>query len=328
MDASGGFGEIARASRFVFDAVCARVEAKRASDVTTLSTPLGASAVEFDDVRYAVNTLSGDKDGDALEVSVGAPKGAWDAARGRADVEALVASAGTISVNETPSAGYDVTVRVDVKALAAIDEEDKRTMIARRVAMVRCAAYGTKLRSHLRSLWETGGVEGSLDWFERRPGEVMFIKPQSEQVTVIFPMRFSNSHDAVIATQFLTQFAEVRRGQKELSTAPAVSYLKAAPLELKESPDGMKRALDANGGYISFVLFKRHVSADRLEDTVWNIMTFPAFVSYHIKYSKAYWHSRMRSKVESWLSILKRAKKVDPNGKKMTTASGRTFIRK
>jgi actin related protein 2/3 complex subunit 2 len=141
-------------------------------------------------------------------------------------------------------------------------------------------------------------------------------------------MRFSNSQDAVIATQFLTQFAEVRRGQKELSTAPAVSYLKSAPLELKESPDGMRGALDVNGGFISFVLFKRHVSADRLEDTVWNIMTFPAFVSYHIKYSKAYWHSRMRSKVESWLSILKRAKKVDPNAKKMTTASGRTFIRK
>jgi len=53
-------------------------------------------------------------------------------------------------------------------------------------------------------------------------------------------------------------------------------------------------------------------------------------VSYHIKYSKAYWHSRMRQKVESWLSILKRAKKVDPsgNGKKMTTADGRTFVRK
>ena len=49
---------------------------------------------------------------------------------------------------------------------------------------------------------------------------------------------------------------------------------------------------------------------------------------YHIKYSKAYCHSRMRSKVESWLSILKRAKKVDPSAKKMTTASGRTFIRK
>jgi actin related protein 2/3 complex subunit 2 len=59
-------------------------------------------------------------------------------------------------------------------------------------------------------------------------------------------------------------------------------------------------------------------------------MTFHAFVSYHIKYSKAYWHSRMRQKVESWLSILKRAKKVDPsgNGKKMTTADGRTFVRK
>jgi len=156
----------------------------------------------------------------------------------------------------------------------------------------------------------------------------MFIKPQNEQVTVIFPMHFADARDAVIATQFLTQFAEVRRGQKELSTAPAVSYHKSPPLELKDAPEEMIG--DANGGYVSFVLFKRHATPDRLEATVWNIMTFHAFVSYHIKYSKAYWHSRMRQKVESWLSILKRAKKVDPsgNGKKMTTADGRTFVRK
>ena len=129
----------------------------------------------------------------------------------------------------------------------------------------------------------------------------MFIKPQNDQVTVIFPMHFADARDAVIATQFLTQFAEVRRGQKELSTAPAVSYHKSPPLELKDAPEEMIG--DANGGYVSFVLFKRHATPDRLEATVWNIMTFHAFVSYHIKYSKAYWHSRMRQKVESWLSI-------------------------
>ena len=314
MDASAGIGSISPTSRFVRDAVAARVEATRAKDVETLATPLGATCVEFDDVRYAVTSVADERGGRVrVDVSVGAPGGAFEERRAMEDAATLIClSDGTIAANEKANAGYDATFRVDVSAIASLEDEARREEIVQRVSRVRNAVYGAKLRGHLRELAATGGTEGALDWSPRRRGETMFIKPQNDQVTVIFPMHFADARDAVIATQFLTQFAEVRRGQKELSTAPAVSYHKSPPLELKDAPEEMIG--DANGGYVSFVLFKRHATPDRLEATVWNIMTFHAFVSYHIKYSKAYWHSRMRQKVESWLSILKRAKKVDPSG--------------
>ncbi|CAL53053.1 ARP2/3 complex, 34kDa subunit (p34-Arc) [Ostreococcus tauri] len=329
MDRDGAHGEISRASPFIRDVLLARVRAVRAGDAETLAEPLGAHAIEFDDVRLAASSVREEKGKDAVDVSVGAPPGAMDGARARADAEALCASGTATRVRDKANAGYDLTLRVDVSELAAMESEAARMEVIERAARVRSAVYGAKLRAHLRALGETGGTEGALDWHTRRPGETMFIKPQKDQVTVVFPMRFEDARDAVIATQFLTHFAEVRRTQKDLSTAPAVSYIKTPPLELKEAPEELLNVAATNGGYVSFVLFKRHVAEDRLESTVWNILTFHAFVSFHIKYSKAYWHSRMRNKVESWLSILKRAKKSDPNGpKKMTTASGRTFVRK
>lgn len=317
---------LSRVSRFVRDALLARVAAVRAGDGATLSERVGAHAMEFDDVRFAVTSVEDAGSGrEVLDVSVGAPARAHDGAR--ADVETLCARAGAVSVLDVPKAGYDVTLRVDVDAIAGMEKEETRMEVIRRVASVRSAAYGARLRAHVRALGATGGAEGALDWYVRRPGETMFIKPQRDQLTVVFPMRFEDARDAVIASQFLTHFAEVRRTQKELSTAPAVTYHKTPPLELNDAPAETLNPQSVNGGYVSFVLFKRHGAPERLESTVWNILTFHAFVSYHIKYSKAHWHSRMRRRVESWLSMLQRAKKVDPNGKKMTTASGRTFVR-
>jgi actin related protein 2/3 complex subunit 2 len=324
-DASLTFGEISSVSTFIETAVWSRVEAVKRSKEVAVGTPVGSSAVEFDDVRLHVNSVNGSS---ALEVSIGAPSGAFDAKSAREDAQKLL-DGELVKVNERANSGYDLTASVDVDALAAIEDEAKRAEAVRQIARLRCVIYGSKLRKHLRTLAETGGEEGPLDWTTHRPRETMFIKPQNEQVTVVFPMRFEDARDAAIANTFLAQFAEVRRGQKDLSTAPAVSYHKTPPLELNDAPAGETNALDANGGYVSFVLFKRHCTAERLESTVWNIMTFYAFVSYHIKYSKAYWHSRMRAKVDSWLSILKRARKIDPNAeKKMVTASGRTFVRK
>lgn len=317
---------LSRVSRCVRDALIARVDAVRAGDGAALSERVGAHAVEFDDVRLAVASAEDGGSGrEVLDVSVGAPTRAHDGAR--ADAEALCASAGAVSVRAVPNAGYDLTLRVDVDAIAGMEDEEKRMEVICRVARARSAVYGARLRAHVRALGATGGAEGALDWHVRRPGETMFIKPQRDQLTVVFPMRFEDARDAVIASQFLMHFAEVRRTQKELSTAPAVTYHKTPPLELNDAPTETLNAQSVNGGYVSFVLFKRHGAPERLESTVWNMLTFHAFVSYHIKYSKAYWHSRMRRRVESWLSTLQRAKKVDPNGKKMTTASGRTFVR-
>jgi hypothetical protein len=65
-----------------------------------------------------------------------------------------------------------------------------------------------------------------------------------------------------------------------LSTAPPCLWSPSPPLELKGAP---AHALDANSGFVSFVIFPRHVEPDKLERIVWNLSTFYAYVSYHIK---------------------------------------------
>eukprot|EP00898_Chlorokybus_atmophyticus_P002537 jgi/Chlat1/3284/Chrsp22S03530 len=144
---------------------------------------------------------------------------------------------------------------------------------------------------------------------------------QTESVTVIFPMHFDNATDTAIATHFLQEFAEVRRGPS-LSTSPACSYSRLPPLELK----GKTNAGQCSAGFMSFVLFPRHVaSSQQLQQAAWAMTAFPDYIAYHMKCSKAYMHTRMRQRANSLLQVLNRAKPDVAKEKK--TAAGKTFSR-
>lgn len=97
-----------------------------------------------------------------------------------------------------------------------------------------------------------------------------------------------------------------------LYNAPPCSWSLSPPSELKEAP---AHALSANAGFVTFglclethlylfiflnlylllplslqysvfrsaVILPRHVEGQRLDRTVWNLSTFHAYVSYHVK---------------------------------------------
>ena len=85
----------------------------------------------------------------------------------------------------------------------------------------------------------------------------------------------------------MAHFAEASRNSAKLSSAPFVSYHKPGqkpPLELTTSVDATTRDgdevdemdLNANGGYVSFVIFPRHVKTkESLERAVWMLASFP-----------------------------------------------------
>lgn len=75
----------------------------------------------------------------------------------------------------------------------------------------------------------------------------------------------------------------------------------------------LKRDAEANGGYMSFSLFARHVSTkEKVDLYAWKVSTFYAFISYHIKASKGHIQSRMRTKADDWLGLLAKAKAAPP----------------
>jgi actin related protein 2/3 complex subunit 2 len=73
-----------------------------------------------------------------------------------------------------------------------------------------------------------------------------------------------------------------------------------------------------NVGYVTFVLFPRHFAGTNAIDCISKIQLFRDYFHYHIKASKAYMHSRMRARVDSFLKVLNRAKPEQPDTQKKT----------
>ena len=102
------------------------------------------------------------------------------------------------------------------------------------------------------------------------------------------------------------EFIEVRR-QKDVQSAPSIAYQRDPPAELKgcKIPNFDKEAFL---GYFTILLLATHVKPNKLETTVENVIGFRAYLTYHIKCAKAYFHQSMRARVKSMLQILNRAR--------------------
>ena len=278
--------------------------------------------------------------------------------------------------DDAPEFGCDVTVEVDLKRLAALnDDDDEKEENIEAISKVRTyAGYGT-LRECLKRVSRTKreDEDDDDDWVPalRRqfvaPAVSMYCRVEEDEslkdaeegrsCTVVIPMHISssvsnNEDEVVIARAFLAHFAEASRSSARLSAAPFVNYHKPGnkpPLELTTTTTKTKTNnnnnddddengicdddevdemdLNANGGYISFVLFPRHVKTkESLERAVWLLASFPNFIKSHLKCSKAYWHGKMRGKAEELLETLKRAQKEPKASPKKKLMSGRTYV--
>lgn len=166
-----------------------------------------------------------------------------------------------------------------------------------KLASVREVVLGAPLRLVLKhlSLRTVAPDIDRLIALVHRPKESFFLVPQAEKVIVMFPMRFNDSIDIVLATSFLQEFVEARL-TPGLNNAPSCLWSPSPPRELKGAPE---EALSANAGFVTFVIFPRHVEGKKLDRTVWSLLTFHAYVSYHVKCSEGFMHTRMRRRVES-----------------------------
>lgn len=192
-----------------------------------------------------------------------------------------------------------------------------------KIASVREVVLGAPLRVILKKLGSRAVAPNKdrLVAIVHRPNESFFLVPKVEKVTVVYPMRFTDSIDIVLATSFLQEFVEARR-TAGLNSAPSCLWSPSPPPELEGAP---AEALLANAGFVTFVIFPRHVEGKKLDRTVWSLSTFHAYVSYHVKCSEGFMHTRMRRRVESLIQALDRAKPNVENSKK--TAQSRSFKR-
>ncbi|CAH9113766.1 unnamed protein product [Cuscuta epithymum] len=273
--------------------------------------------VEFGDIRFHIQASTRNSNIVLLSMSLpipppetvffgGLPLGAIEAIKARYGVVAQIL--------DPPRDGFNLTLKLNLSKLPP-DEDHKHHLLVS-IAAVREVVMGAPLRAVLNdlALRTVPSDTEKVIALVHRPNESFFLLPQAENVTAIFPMRFNDSIDTILATSFLQEFVEARR-TAGLHNAPPCFWSPSLPQELEGV---VNEALTANAGYFSFVIFPRHVEGQKLDRTVWNLSSFHAYVNYHVKCSEGFMHTRMRRRVESLIQALDRAK---PDAEKQTESS-------
>ncbi|KAI4332114.1 hypothetical protein L6164_017050 [Bauhinia variegata] len=280
--------------------------------------------VEFDDVRYHIQVSTKNPHILLLSVSLPTPPPETTFLAGLpfGAIEAIKAAYGVVvQILDPPRDGFNLTLKLNLSKLP--QNQEQRHAILVKLASVREVVLGAPLRIILKRLASRTVAPdlNPLVALVHRPKESFFLVPQADKVTVVYPMRFNDSVDIILATSFLQEFVEARR-TAGLNNVPPCSWSPTPPLELKEAPAD---ALSANAGFVTFVIFPRHVEGPKLDRTVWNLSTFRAYVSYHVKCSEGFMHTRMRRRVESLIQALDRAKPDSEISKR--TSQNRSFKR-
>eukprot|EP01137_Pigoraptor_chileana_P015685 Opistho-2@71966 len=267
------------------------------------------TVADFDGILFHMSTPES-KSKILLSISIKC----WDELKGH-DVEGLLKRKYGDLIAPTES-GYNFTVQYDLEKLPA----DKEKAI-REASLLKRNCLAAPFEKYF-AIQEAGGAGGDKTAvIHYRDDETIFISAHHDRVTVVFTTTFKDDDDVVIGKVFLQEFVDARRNVQQ---APQVLFThKDPPREL----DGLGARTGDNIGYVTFVLFPRHFGKDKKEDCINLIQTFRDYLHYHIKCSKAYLHSRMRSRVTSLLKILNRARPENITTEKKT-ASGKTFTRK
>ncbi|MDI1488294.1 MAG: Arp complex subunit [Ramalina farinacea] len=234
----------------------------------------------------------------------------------------------------SPEAGYDFSVLIDLENLPS-DQEGREDLV-RRVSLLKRNAMAAPFerafddfahrQEEAAKFTRESAPEGVREGGEvmaihYRDEEAIYIKASHDRVTVIFSTIFREETDRIFGKIFLQEFVDARR--RAIQNAPQVLFRNEPPLEL-QGVRGLADGKNGEVGYVTFVLFPRHLTPQRREENISHIQTFRDYFHYHIKASKAYIHSRMRRRTADFLQVLNRARPENEE-KERKTASGRTF---
>lgn len=262
---------------------------------------------DFDGVLYHISNVDGDKN--KIRVSI-ALKFYRELQQHGAD-EILKRKYGQLITD--PEEGYDATILLDLNTVP-----DNWKELVKEASLLKRNCFASVFEKYFE--FQEKGEEGhKRAVIHYRDDETLYVEAKADRVTAVFSTVFKDEDDVVIGKVFMQEFKEGRRASK---TAPQVLYSHhEPPLELQNTD----AKVGNNIGYITFVLFPRHTNQSVRDNTINLIHIFRDYLHYHIKCSKAYFHSRMRAKTSDFLKVLNRAK-PEPKNVEKKTISGRTFV--
>ncbi|CCE90098.1 Arc35p TDEL_0A07660 [Torulaspora delbrueckii] len=212
-----------------------------------------------------------------------------------------------VSVASTVESGYDYTLEVDLNVL------QPESVVQLSLIKTLVLSYPFQLAfDEFAQLSNTPDSQSqTLHTVQYRDDENLFIKPANDRITAIFETAFQDETDKVFGKVFLQEFVDARKRNRAIQSAPQVLFSHEPPLEIQAHLQA-NRTLDSSRRFVTFVLFPRHFQTPELQfSTISQLTLFRNYFHYHIKCSKAYMHSRMRFRVDSFIKVLNRAKLDD-----------------
>jgi len=271
--------------------------------------PIDVRLNDFDDVSYRVTISAEDRD--TLIVSMNVP--CWRDIKDKGASESLkqVFSSAIVS----PEDGFDVTLSYNLNKLPT-KEDELTTAISR----MKLTAVGGVFDRYFVALLAGKPLSDNFT-FKLRPDTTLFLLPRNDRLTVIFEIDFVDQVDAALAKVFMQEFVDCR---KRIGAAPPCTFSQNAPLELKEF--GITEP-SKYLGFVAFAIMKSHLERNLKEKVTQVLQTFRNYVQYHLKCSKAYFHSRMRARAAGLIKVLNRAKQDQDEKREKKNFQGKTFIR-
>ncbi|KAK7824886.1 actin-related protein 2/3 complex subunit 2b [Quercus suber] len=161
------------------------------------------------------------------------------------------------------------------------------------ISAVQAALLSSQLKEMLQNVNSQFTFQGMYKPIKLvyHPREPFFVVRQPQKSIAVFPMRFKENSDVIIATAFFQELMDVG-SSKEWAKAPPCTWSPIPPPELRGE---LIEDLSTNGGFVSFDILPRHVEGKRLDKTVWSLLNFYAYVKYHVKIAQTV-HQRFYSK--------------------------------
>ena len=167
-----------------------------------------------------------------------------------------------------------------------------------------------------------------------RPNEPTYIVPRGDKLVVVYTLLIPDPTERALARVVAQELSEAKASGGSAG-APSVTFSDKAetlPLEIRGLPRPQIPAELAESfvGYVTVTCFARHLDKPaQAANTASVLAGFRYYLDNHIKASKTYLHSRMRTKLDGWLGALQSAAREDPfASKEKKTISGRTFVAK
>ncbi|XP_010262423.1 PREDICTED: actin-related protein 2/3 complex subunit 2B isoform X2 [Nelumbo nucifera] len=188
-----------------------------------------------------------------------------------------------VEVIEPQRGGYQLTLRLNFDKLPHGKECIK---VISNISSVQALILSSQLKE---MLWNLGSQEISQGTYKPiklvyHPREPFFVIRLPQKITAVFPMRFRDSTDVIIATAFFQELMDAGCSEA-CAKAPPCTWSPIPPPELRD-------------------IFSQHVEGTKLDKTVWSLLNFSAYVKYHVKCTRGFIQRRMRKRLENLSEVL------------------------